>query len=174
MHMKFRTTFMIVVLALVAIFAAVNWEAFLAPTPLTLVFTDFQAPLGLVMLGVVVILTAVFLMYVMALQTSALFEARRLTKQLDTQRELADQAEKSRFIELRGYLQSELQQLQQRQNSHLSALTNKIESVQQDIQQRGQLTENAVAAQIGELDDRLQRLGVGVGTTGAAGVRATV
>jgi hypothetical protein len=65
-----------------------------------------------------------------------------------------------------------LQQLQQRQNAHLSALTNKIESVQQDIQQRGQLTENAVAAQIGELDDRLQRLGVG--TTGVAGTRASV
>ena len=113
-----------------------------------------------------------FSSFVMALQTSALFEARRLTKQLDTQRELADQAEKSRFIELRGYLQSELQQLQQRQNAHLSALTNKIESVQQDIQQRGQLTENAVAAQIGELDDRLQRLGVG--TTGVAGARASV
>ncbi|WP_016833777.1 hypothetical protein [Herbaspirillum lusitanum] len=71
---------------------------------------------------------------------------------------------------MRGYLQSELQQLQQRQNAHLSALTNKIESVQQDIQQRGQLTENAVAAQIGELDDRLQRLGVGT----TAVVRSTV
>ncbi|WP_034298276.1 hypothetical protein [Herbaspirillum sp. RV1423] len=163
--MKFRTSFMIAALALVGIFAAVNWNAFLAPTQLTLVFTDFQAPLGLVMLGVVVVLTAAFLLYVMALQTSVLFETRRLTKQLDTQRDLADQAEKSRFIELRGYLQSELQQLQQRQNAHLSALTNKIESVQQDIQQRGQLTENAVAAQIGELDDRLQRLGVGVRTT---------
>jgi len=164
--MKFRTTFMIVVLALVGIFAAVNWGAFLAPTQLTLVFTDFQAPLGLVMLGVVIVLTAVFLMYVMALQTSVLFETRRLTKQLDTQRDLADQAEKSRFIELRGYLQSELQQLQQRQNAHLSALTNKLESVQQDIQQRGQLTENVVAAQIGELDDRLQRHGVGVSAVG--------
>lgn len=159
--MKLRTTLMIVVLALVAAFAAVNWEAFLAPTQLTLVFTDLQAPLGLIMLGIVVILSAAFLLYVMTLQTGLLLETRRLNRQLENQRELADQAEKSRFIELRGYLQSELQQLQQRQNAHLSALTGKLETVQQEIQQRGQLTENAVAAQIGELDDRLQRQGVG-------------
>ncbi len=160
--MKFRTTFMIAALALIGIFAAINWEAFLAPTQLSLVFTNLQAPLGLIMLGIVILLSAAFLLYVMALQTSLLLETRRLTKQLESQRELADQAEKSRFIELRGFLQSELQQLQQRQNSHLSVLTNKIETVQQDIQERGQLTENAVAAQIGELDDRLQRLGVGI------------
>jgi uncharacterized integral membrane protein len=162
--MKFRTTFMIAVLALIGIFAALNWEAFLAPTQLNLVFTNLQAPLGLIMLGIVIILSAAFLLYVMALQTSVLLENRRLSKQLESQRELADQAEKSRFIELRGYLQSELQQLQQRQNAHLSALTNKLESVQQDIQTRGQLTENAVAAQIAELDDRLQRSGVGIRT----------
>lgn len=159
--MKFRTTFVIVILALTAMFAAINWNAFLAPAQLTLVFTDFQAPLGLLMLCIVGVEAGLFLLYVMAMHTSVLLETRRLTKQLDSQRELADQAEKSRFIELRGYMQSELQQLQQRQNAHLSALTSKIESVQQEIVQRGELTENAVAAQIGELDDRLARLGIG-------------
>jgi uncharacterized integral membrane protein len=162
--MKLRTTLMIAVLALIGIFAAINWEAFLAPTQLSLVFTELQAPLGLVMLGIVILLSAAFLLYVMTLQTSVLLESRKLNKQLENQRELADHAEKSRFIELRGYLQSELQQLQQRQNAHLSALTGKLESVQLDIQTRGQLTENAVAAQIGELDDRLQRSGIGIRT----------
>ena len=38
--MTFRTTFLIAVLALVGIFAAINWSAFLTPTALSLVFTD--------------------------------------------------------------------------------------------------------------------------------------
>ena len=37
--------------ALVAIFAAVNWTAFTATTTLSLIYTEFQAPLGAVMLG---------------------------------------------------------------------------------------------------------------------------
>jgi uncharacterized integral membrane protein len=160
--MKLRTTLMIAILALITIFATINWTAFLAPTQLSLLFTDVQAPLGLIMLSIVAILSAVFLLYAMTLQTSLLLETRKLTRQLDNQRELADQAEKSRFIELRGFLQSELQQLQQRQNAHLQALTGKLETLQLDIRERGQVTENAIAAQVGELDDRLQRLDVGI------------
>lgn len=75
--MKFRTIFLIVLLALVAIFAAVNWTAFTATTTLSLIYTEFQAPLGAVMLGVVVVLTAFFLLYILALQTSVMLEIGR-------------------------------------------------------------------------------------------------
>ena len=160
--MTFRTTFLIVVLALVGIFAAVNWEAFLTPTALSLVFTDFQAPLGLVMLGIVIALSAVFLLYILAQQTSVLLDHRRLTKQLESQRDLADQAEKSRFTELRTFLQAELQQLQQRSDGYQSVLTGKLEALEKEVNRRAEQTENTVAAQVGELDDRLQRLGVGI------------
>ena len=45
-----------------------------------------------------------FFFYILALQTSVMLESRRLTKQLEAQRALADQAEHSRFNDLRGYL----------------------------------------------------------------------
>lgn len=162
--MKFRTILMIVALALIAIFVAVNWAAFVVPIPLSLVVTSLQAPLGLIMLGMVVVLSAAFLVYIMAWQTSVLLETRRLNKHLESQRALAEQAETSRLSELRAYLQSELQQLQQRQNGHFSALTEKLESVQQDIEQRLQASENTLVAQLSELDDRWQRLGIGLKT----------
>ncbi|MBB5389920.1 MULTISPECIES: LapA family protein [unclassified Herbaspirillum] len=155
--MRFRTIFLIVLLALVAIFAAVNWTAFMTPTTLSLIYTDFQAPLGLVMLGVTVVLTAFFLLYILALQTSILLESRRLTKQLETQRDLADQAEHSRFTDLRGYLKTELDQLNQRQAEQQALLAQRLDTLQKDIGLRVEQTENAVAAQLGELDDRLQR-----------------
>ncbi|MFL9923860.1 LapA family protein [Herbaspirillum lusitanum] len=159
--MNFRTTFLVAILALIAIFAAINWTAFLAPTSLSLIFTEFQAPLGVVMLGIVILLTAVFLLYILALQTSVLFENRRLTKQLESQRDLADQAERSRFTDLRGYLQSELEQLNRRQTEQQTLLATRLDQLQKDIHLRVQQTENAVAAQVGELDDRLQRSAAG-------------
>jgi uncharacterized integral membrane protein len=159
--MNFRTTFLVAILALIAIFAAINWTAFLAPTSLSLIFTEFQAPLGVVMLGIVILLTAVFLLYILALQTSVLFENRRLTKQLESQRDLADQAERSRFTDLRGYLQGELEQLNRRQTEQQTLLATRLDQLQKDIHLRVQQTENAVAAQVGELDDRLQRSAAG-------------
>ncbi len=155
--MRLRTIFLIVLLALVAIFATVNWTAFTAPTTLSLIYTDFQAPLGMVMLGVVVVLTAFFLLYILALQTSVMLESRRLNRQLDAQRDLADQAEQSRFNDLRAYLRTELEQLQRRQVEQQTLLAQRLDSLQRDLHLRVEQTENAVAAQVGELDDRLQR-----------------
>jgi uncharacterized integral membrane protein len=63
MHMNFRTAFLIALLAVLAIFTAINWNAFVAPTTLSLLFAEVQAPLGLVMLGITILLAAVFLLY---------------------------------------------------------------------------------------------------------------
>ena len=68
--MKIRTLLLLLILATVAVFTLLNWTAFMAPTALTLGVMEVQAPLGLVMLGVVVLLTAVFLLYVVYLQTT--------------------------------------------------------------------------------------------------------
>lgn len=155
--MRFRTIFLVVLLALVAIFAAVNWTAFVAPTTLSLIYSDFQAPLGVVMLGVVVVLTAFFLLYILALQTSVMLEGRRLAKQLETQRALADQAEQSRFVELRSFFKTEMEQLNRRQVEQQTLLAQRLEALQKELSLRVEQTENAVAAQVGELDDRLQR-----------------
>lgn len=157
--MRFRTVFLIVLLVLIAIFAAVNWTAFTAPTTLSLIYSDFQAPLGAVMLGVAVVLTAFFLLYILALQTSVMLESRRLTKQLEAQRDLADQAEHSRFNELRGFLKAELEQLARRQTEQQTLLAQRLDTLQKDLSLRVEQTENAVAAQVGELDDRIQRHG---------------
>jgi len=126
--MHLRTFILLIVFAAVAIFAVLNWSAFMAPTTLSLGVAQVQAPLGLIMLGLVALLSVVFLLYVVYLQTTVLFETRRHAKALEAQRELADQAEASRFTELRGYLETRLGEL-----------------------------DNSLSAQIGEMRDRLGR-----------------
>jgi len=126
--MPLRTVFLIVVLALIALFAVLNWSAFLAPTTLSFGVAQVQAPLGLIMLGLLAGLTAVFLLYVVYLQTTVILEWRRREKELQASRELADQAEASRFTELRTHLDTRLTEI-----------------------------ENSLSAQLGEMRDRLQR-----------------
>ena len=59
-------------------------------------------------------LTLLFLVYVVYLQSSVLIESRRYARELQAQRELADQAEASRFSQLRAFLDSELHSVAQK------------------------------------------------------------
>ena len=102
--MPLRTVALVAALAALAIFVVVNWAAFMAPTSLSLLFGTIEAPLGLLMLMVTAVLGVLFLAYVVWLQTSVLLESRRLNRELAAQRQLADQAEASRFTELRTHI----------------------------------------------------------------------
>ena len=100
--MKIRTLFLLIVVVVIIVFAALNWSAFMAPTTLSLGFATVQAPLGLIMLGLLVFLTGLFLVFVVYLQTSSLLETRRHARELQANRELADQAEASRLPNCAG------------------------------------------------------------------------
>jgi uncharacterized integral membrane protein len=72
-----RTLLIVIVLGMVAIFAFMNWGAFVSQTTLSFGFTTLEAPLGLILLGVTGVLTLLFLIYLVYLQSSALLESRR-------------------------------------------------------------------------------------------------
>lgn len=145
--MNIRSLFVLGLLGLLAIFAVLNWQTFIAPTELRLLFTRVEAPLGLVMLGFVALLTVVFLGYVMYVQVGALAAGRRQSEELRHQRELADRAEASRFTELRQYLEQELQVLRQSQGESEARLKEELVAAT-----------NALSAAIGEVDERLERM----------------
>ena len=134
-----RAIVFVLLIALVGLFALINWSAFSALTPLSLGFTRVQAPLGLIMLGLVAFLCVLFTVWVISLQAGSLMDSRRQTKELQAQRDLADKAEASRFTELRTALMARLDRLQD--ESRLA------------LDQNG----NSVAAHIGQLEDRLER-----------------
>jgi uncharacterized integral membrane protein len=150
--MKTSTTLLLFMLAAVAAFAVFNWNTFMTPADLSLGFTHFQAPLGLVMLSLTAILAALGMIFVIFLQTSVLLEARRHAHELKANRDLADRAEASRFTELQDFLATELA----RQNAWMA------ESNAAFLARVEQL-ENTLLASLGELEDRLERGGQGSG-----------
>lgn len=159
--MPIRTILLIVIVGALAIFAALNWSAFMAPTALSVGFADVQAPLGLIMLGLIVLLTTLFLIFIVYLQTSVLLEARRHAKELHANRELADQAEASRFTDLRGYLEAEMQRVSERDAEARTAVLAKIDDLDRDLRSSIEQSGNTLAAYIGELEDRLDRTAQG-------------
>jgi uncharacterized integral membrane protein len=157
--MKIRTLLLLVILIVIAVFVAINWKAFMTQTTLSVGFANVQAPLGLVMLGLLVFLAAVFLVFAIYLQTSYLLEARRHAQEIKGTRELADRAEASRFTELRGFLDGELKKQTDLGMESRAAVVARMEQLERDLRTAIEESGNALSAYIEELEDRLEAKG---------------
>jgi len=154
--MYLRTLFLVLALGALALFTAANWSAFIAPTTLSVIFATIEAPLGLVLLSVVVLLTALFLIYVVYLQSSVLFETRRHARELHAQRELAEHAEISRLHDLRSSLEAQLQTLGKQTEQAKTELSARLDQIEGDLRQSIAQCQNSLAASIAAIDDRLE------------------
>lgn len=155
--MKIRSILLLLLVLFITLFTLLNWSAFMTPMSLSLLVTDVQAPLGLIMLMLLGLLAAAFLTFVAYMQSTVLLDTRRHTRELQSQRELADQAEASRFTELRGFISQEMLKLAQESASIRTELQSQMRVM--DEQFRAMLEEhnNVLAAQLGELEDRMER-----------------
>nr|WP_319564791.1 LapA family protein [uncultured Rhodoferax sp.] len=104
--MRIRSLLLIFLLVLIGAFVALNWSVFLTNSTVSLGVATVQAPLGLLTLGLLLFVVAYFMVYVLYLQSTVMWDARRNAKELQANRELADKAEASRFTELRGVLEA--------------------------------------------------------------------
>jgi hypothetical protein len=158
--MKLHSLLLLLVMAAIAAFAALNWGVFLSPTELSLGYTTVNTPLGLIMLGLLAVVTTLFLAFVVYLQGSVLFEARRHSRELQANRELADRAEASRFTELRAFLEAELTKQSIQNGDSKDALLARIDKLEHEFQSFMEQSGNTLAAYIGELENRLEKISI--------------
>lgn len=161
--MKISTLFLLLALAVAGAFAALNWAAFNQATTLSLGFANVTAPLGLVMLGLLVAVSVLFLAYLVTLQTSVLLETRRHARELQAHRALADQAEASRFTELRNFIEGELRVRTSQESEMHDTLLARMDRLDESVRISMQDANNTVAAYLGELEDRLDHREPGAG-----------
>ena len=115
------------VVALLAAFVWLNWNALSTSTPISLGWTTIQAPLGLVLLVPLLVLCVLLPAWTISLHARVLQDVHAIRKALQ-QRELADREEAARLVDLRI--------------DFLRALEEGV---------------NTTAASIGELEDRMER-----------------
>ncbi len=147
--MNLRTFLLILTVAAIGTLAALNWGVLTTPGPVSLGVTTIDAPLGIVMLALTILLAVFFVAYVLMLQGSVLLETRRHTKEMHTQRELADKAEASRFTEMKTFVQTQGQQ------TH-AALMERIETLESRLMARANETDNTTAAYVGQVENQLR------------------
>ncbi len=155
--MKTGILFLVLVVVAIGTFAVINWNVITTQTTLSLGIANVQAPLGLIMLGLFAFLTALFLVFIIYLQTSVLIEARRHARELQSHRDLADQAEASRFTELRGFLEKELKKQTDLDAESRAAILARMDQLDRDLRSVVEESGNTLSAYFGELEDRLEK-----------------
>ena len=105
-NLRPRSVVLLLVTAVVAIFAALNWQNLLSTAPIHLLFWQTEAPLGLLLLLVVSALTLLFLGFVAFLEAQARSERKRLMQEIEHWRQLAEDAEASRLQKLEEKLEA--------------------------------------------------------------------
>jgi uncharacterized integral membrane protein/uncharacterized coiled-coil protein SlyX len=163
--MNLRTVLIVVLLAAFAGFLVLNWSVVTAPTTLSFGFWTAQAPLGLLLLGFTVLITGLFLFLLVVQQAIVLAENRRAAKELTAQRTLADQAEASRFTALGEHMDEELRRLEAQAATRQDAMAQRLNELEQALRTHVDQASNSLAAFIGELDDRVERIEAARGLT---------
>jgi uncharacterized integral membrane protein len=149
--MSGRTLFALLVLLLLALFAWLNWGEITRPTPLSLGLTRVEAPLGLLLVIALGVVSLLYLIFTIGLEAAALLEVKRYARELLHYKKLAEDAEQSRYTELRRYLEAELARLAEAEREEIRALEARVEEL---LEKHG----NTLAAYIGELEDQILRL----------------
>ncbi len=155
--MGLRIILLLVVVALIAALAALNWTFLATPVAMSIGLMQVTAPLGLIMLGLTALMGLLFMVSVLYLHSTALLETRRYNKEMQAQRDLADKAETSRFTELRGYIDTLERDRSQRQSDQQAALLARIDQLEAAVKARTEQSDNSIAAHLGQIEDRLER-----------------
>jgi uncharacterized integral membrane protein len=143
---------------LLMIFAAANWTAMTTPVTLSLLVADVNGPLGLVMLLITLGLALVTLAFAATWRTSMLMDSRRLSRELQAQRDVADRAEASRLSELRSYVERELTTIRSEIQGVARAATERDEARDATVQRTVREAVNSLLSSLGEVEDKLDRV----------------
>ncbi len=143
----------LVALFLLAVFTLANWSVLTAPTLLSFVAFDVEGPLGVILLGVTLVLVALFVVYALMLRTNMLMDSRRHNQELQVQRKLAESAEASRLSELRTEVADKFSQL----HDAIGQSDAHMDRMEQSMRQSMNEAANGLAAQVGEMDNRIDR-----------------
>ena len=153
--MRARFLFIVIAILLVAGFAALNWSEFLHTSPLSFGLAVIDAPLGLVMLMALGLTLVVFLLSSAAQESRIMLDAHRHHKVLETQRELAEKAEASRFTDLRQQIDTHLSHNRQRDTIMATELEKSLVQSQRELRTQLELMNRNLMARFADFEERM-------------------
>ncbi len=155
--MTLRAAVLLVVFACLFAFIGLNWAEFSAPSTLSFGVAVVQMPVGFVLFGALLVVVALFSAYLMYLQATWALQQRRVFSELESQRNLADQAEASRTADLLARVNATFELLTQSIASSTSTLEHKVSLAATAYQQALSEATQSLSAHLGEIEDKLDR-----------------
>jgi uncharacterized integral membrane protein len=160
--MKGLRMVILLTLVLLGVFVLANWSVLTARTTLSLLAFSIEGPLGLILLGIILVFLVLFMAHAITLRTTMLLEARRHAADLKSERDRADQADASRISELRREIDQRFSELRAAIQSTGEKQAASAKSLNESIERSIELATNSLSASIGDLDRRLERAKSGV------------
>lgn len=124
--MKIRNLILLLLLILMAVFLIINWGALSTDVAVNLVYTEIQAPLGIIVVVCFALLLLIVLGYMLWQAASVTHELRAAYKEARSARAVADDAEKSRFAESNKLLLERIDKLETALLSRSDEMLSKI------------------------------------------------
>ena len=141
--MKFRTLGILLVLVVMAVFLIINWTTLSQVTTVNLVYTEIQAPLGVLVVcgfSAIILLLGIYTIWQ---QASVLIELRSAYKEARRAHQLAEKADKSRLIEATKEMKSRFEHLE-------AVLTGRSDESMQVLRERLDVLEKQLGKQAEE------------------------
>jgi hypothetical protein len=161
-HMRARLIFIVVALALLAGFAALNWSEFNRITPLSFGILVTDAALGMVLLSALGATLLAWLISSAMHESRYMLESHRHGKALQAQRDLADKAEASRFTDLRQHIDMHLRENRQREaiaaTEFEKAMVQSQRELRIQLEQMSRSLDTRLAELQGRMEGRLDRV----------------
>ncbi len=151
--MNFLGAVILVALFVIAVFTLANWSVLSAPATLSFIVFEVEGPLGVILLGAMLVLVALFVLYALTLRTNTLMESRRHNHELQAQRKLAETAEASRLSELRAQIEREFARLR----TAIGAIDGQMDRHEQSMKQSLDEAANGLSALVAEMGDKIDR-----------------
>lgn len=120
--MKIRTLGMLLVVIVMAVFLVINWGTLSQVTTVNLVYTEIQAPLGIIVVAAFATVVALLVVYTVWQQASVMVELRSAYKEARQARAMAEDADKSRIAEVRADFKERMEKME----SLLAARTDEV------------------------------------------------
>ena len=156
--MRGRLVFIVLASLVVAAIAAQNWPAITRSETMDFGIFSTQAPLGLILLSLLVIALVAFLVSSAVQESRYLMEHRRHTRALHAQHELAEKAEVSRFTELRSHLDNHLRESRQRETMVATEFEKRMLQSHSELRAQLDRMQQMLSSRLSDIESR-----VGVG-----------
>ncbi|MBE7940801.1 MULTISPECIES: DNA cytosine methyltransferase [Ramlibacter] len=153
--MRARLVFIVLAVVLVGGFAWQNWPEITRDSTLTFGIVQTTLPLGLVLLGALAVVLAVFLFSSAVQESRHLLDQRRQSRALQAQRDLAEKAEASRYTELRQHIDSRLGEVRTQGTLATSEFERAMMQGQRELRTQLEQVLHVLASRLGDLEARL-------------------